>query len=258
MLFQQAVHQMILPVNTMTVAAAGSRRERLREATLAEIRAVARSLLVAEGTSAVTINAVARRMGMSGPALYRYYASQGELIEALTTDFFSELIETMRGAGRDPRADTPGRRILAISRALRGWAVQNPAEFAWLFASKVPASKISRCGPQSGSSGRAFGQVFLDQIVEIWETQRFPIPSLEDMAPSLAAQLHAYSERIDGRLPPEAVYVFLTCWTRLYGLLCMEVLNQISFAYDSLEPVYEECLQELCVLLDISYEPALE
>lgn len=231
------------------------RRARIREAALKEIRSIARRLLVAEGSAAVTINAVAREMGMSGPALYRYYSSQGELIDALTSDFYRELIAAMRTAAEHPAADTPGRRLLAISRALRGWANSHPAEFAWLFASRVPTSRIAQCGPHANDSGRAFCLVFLEQIVEIWQTQRFPIPSLEDMAPSLAAQLHAYSERIDGRLPPEATYVFVTCWTRLYGLLCMEVLNQISFAYTDLEPVYEECLQELCRLLDIPYEP---
>jgi Transcriptional regulator len=231
------------------------RRARLREAALTEIRSIARRLLVKEGSAAVTINAVAREMGVSGPALYRYYSSQGELIDALTSDFFRELIAAMRAAADHPAADTPGRRLLAISRALRSWANSHPAEFAWLFASRVPTSRIAQCSPDENNSGRAFCQVFLDQVVEIWETQRFPLPSLEDMDPSLAVQLHAYSEKIDGLLPPEAAYIFLTCWTRLYGLLCMEVLNQISFAYSDLEPVYEECLQELCRLLDIPYEP---
>jgi AcrR family transcriptional regulator len=45
-----------------------SRRERVRQATLAEIRAAARRLLIEQGSQAVTINAVAREMGMSGPA----------------------------------------------------------------------------------------------------------------------------------------------------------------------------------------------
>jgi AcrR family transcriptional regulator len=241
--------------NPVDAAVTMTRRERVRQATLKEIRSIARKLLVAEGVNAVTVNAVARAMGMSGPALYRYYGSQGELIEALTADFYCELIGTMRAAGEDRRADTPGRRLLAISRALRGWAIAHPAEFAWLFASRIPASRIARCVPQTEGSGRAFGQVFMDQIVEIWQLQRFPVPSLEDMAPSLAEQLRDYSQKIGGRLPPEAAYIFLTCWMRLYGLLCMEVLNQISFAFSDLEPVYEECLQELCRLLDVPYEP---
>lgn len=232
-----------------------SRRERAREATLKAIHSTARRLLVTEGNSAVTVNAVAREMGMSGPALYRYYGSQGELIEALTGEFFRELIETMRASAKQEWADTPGRRLLAISRALRFWAITHPAEFAWLFASRVPTTRIAKSDPKANDSGQAFGQVFLEQVVELWKTQRFPIPSLEEKDPSLAKQLQIYSDKIDRQLPPEAAYVFLNCWARLYGLLCMEVLHQIGFAYSDPAPLYEECLEELCRLLDIPYEP---
>src|SRR5699024_118700 len=77
---------------------ATNRRERIREATLIEIRTVARELLVRHGSSAVTINAVAREMGMSGPALYRYYASHEELVAAVTADFYRELGTVMEKA----------------------------------------------------------------------------------------------------------------------------------------------------------------
>lgn len=232
-----------------------SRREKLREATLEEIRSVARRLLVTRGGSAVTVNAVAREMGMSGPALYRYYSSQRELVEALRKDFYCELIDTLKTARDKSGAASPGSRLLAVSRALRHWAVAHPTEFGWLFASPAPRQTEAVCSLSANQTGRGFGQVFLEEFAEIWRTKRFPIPSLEDMAPSLASQLRAYSEKIDGLLPPEAAYVFLTCWTRLYGLLCMEVLNQFSFAYSDLEPVYEECLQDLCRMLEFAYEP---
>ena len=231
-----------------------TRREKLRETTLVEIRSVARRLLVAEGSAAVTFNAIAREMGMSGPALYRYYDSQADLVEALRVEFYGELIGEMRRAGEQEPTDRPGRRLLAISRALRAWAIAHRAEFSWLFASPAPVRGEPRCDPAASETGQAFGKVFLEQIVAIWQTQRFPIPNLEEMDPSLAAQLDAYSDKIGGCLPPEAAYVFLSCWMRLYGLLCMEILNQIGFAFSDLEPVFEECLQELCGLLDIPYE----
>lgn len=230
-----------------------SRKERQRDATLREIRQIARELLVADGNAAVTINAIARRMGMSGPALYRYYDSQAALIAALRTEFYLELIGAMRAAAELEPANMPDRRLLAICRALRGWAAANPTEFGWLFTRPAGAANPEETLAASCETGQAFGRVFLDQVVEIWEAKRFPIPSLEDMPPSIAVQLRAYSDRIGGRLPPEASYVFLGCWMRLYGLLCMEVFRQIAFAYTDMEPVFEECLQELCGLLEIPY-----
>lgn len=49
----------------------------------------------------------------------------------------------------------------------------------------------------------------------------------------------------------EAAHVFLSCWIRLYGLLCMEVLHQLDFAYSDLEPVSEECLRDLSAMIGL-------
>ncbi|WP_149561713.1 TetR/AcrR family transcriptional regulator [Streptomyces cacaoi] len=231
-------------------AGTSSRRERLRRATLEEIHTAARRLLVEQGSTAVTINAVARQVGMSGPALYHYYASHDELVGAVTADFFHELATAMEGA-RDARADAPvGERILAVCRALRAWASTHPAEFGWIFASPITPSN-RRPDSVRHQAGQRFEHVLLDLTVELWRTRPFPVPDLADLPESLREQLTAYSAAIDGRLPPEAAHVFLSCWTRLYGLLCMEVLHQLDFAYSDLEPVFEECLRDLADTLDL-------
>src|SRR5436309_5397370 len=68
-----------------------SRRDRQRAATLAEIKAAARRLLVSGGTSAVGLRAVARELGLTPPALYRYFPSHEALISALIADLYDEL-----------------------------------------------------------------------------------------------------------------------------------------------------------------------
>ncbi|OKI10017.1 TetR family transcriptional regulator [Streptomyces sp. CB02923] len=231
-------------------AGTSSRRERLRRATLEEIHGAARKLLVEQGSAAVTINAVARQVGMSGPALYHYYAGYGELVGAVTADFFRELAAAMEQA-RDAHTGAPvGERILAACRAMRAWASAHPAEFGWIFASPItPANRQ----PDSARrrAGERFEQVLLDLTVELWETRPFPVPDPAGLPASLREQLAVYSATLDGRLPPEAAHVFLTCWTRLYGLLCMEVLHQLDFAYSDLEPVFEECLRDVADTLGL-------
>lgn len=85
---------------------ATDRRQRLREETSRAIRAVARRLLVAHGAGAVTINAVARERGMSGPALYNYYVSHEALVSAVTADFYREPAQTP-AATPTPTPPTP-------------------------------------------------------------------------------------------------------------------------------------------------------
>ncbi|MEZ7125456.1 TetR/AcrR family transcriptional regulator [Nonomuraea sp. AD125B] len=227
-----------------------SRRERLRQATLEEIHAAARKLLVEQGSAAVTINAVARQVGMSGPALYHYYSGHDDLVGAVTADFFRELAAVMEQA-RDARADAPtGDRLLAACRAMRAWAIAHPAEFGWIFANPI-APPNRRPDSVRHQAALRFEQVLLDLTVELWQTRPFPVPDLAGLPASLREQLTAYSAAIDGRLPPQAAHVFLACWIRLYGLLCMEVLHQLDFAYTDVEPVFEECLRGLAAALDL-------
>ncbi|MBV2364526.1 TetR/AcrR family transcriptional regulator [Streptomonospora nanhaiensis] len=226
------------------------RRRRMREAALEEIHAAARRLLVEQGPAAVTINAVAREVGMSGPALYHYYAGHDELVGAVTAGFFCELAAEMERA-RDARPGAPaGERLLEACRAMRAWAVAHPAEFGWIFASPVaPAAR--RPDAERRQAGQRFEEVLLDLVADVWRTRPFPVPDPADLPASLRAQLTAYADSIGGRLPPEAAHVFLSCWIRLYGLLCMEVLHQVDFAYTDMEPVFEECLSEIAARLGL-------
>ncbi|GAA2061235.1 TetR/AcrR family transcriptional regulator [Streptomyces albiaxialis] len=223
---------------------APSRRDRQRQATLAEIHATTRKLLVERGSPAVTINAVAREMGISGPALYHYYAGHDALVGAVTAGFFQELTAAMEQA-RDAAPERPrGSRLLATCRAMRAWATAHPAEFGWIFAAPV-APPGREPDSERQLAGHRFERVLLDQVVELWNERPFPAPEPDGLEPSLRAQLEAHSESIDGRLPPGALHVYLGCWIRLYGLLCMEVLHQLDFAFTDLDPVFEEALRDL-------------
>ncbi|TDE58470.1 TetR/AcrR family transcriptional regulator [Nonomuraea mesophila] len=229
-----------------------SRRDRVRQATLAEIRAVARKLLIERGPAAVTINAVAREMGMSGPALYHYFSGHEELVGAVTADFFRELTAVVEAARDSCPPDRRGSRLLAACRALRGWAIMHPAEFGWVFASPI-TSKRRPDSPRE-LAGRGFEQVFLEEVAELWKERPFPVPAPGELHPSIHDQLRLYADSTGVDMPVEAVHVFLECWIRLYGLLCMEVLGQLSFAYSDLEPVFEDWLRELAPKLGIDYE----
>ncbi|MGP3917858.1 TetR/AcrR family transcriptional regulator [Nonomuraea sp. 10N515B] len=229
---------------------AQGRRARVRQATLAEIRATARRLLIEQGSAAVTINAVAREMGMSGPALYHYFAGHEELVGAVTVDFIRELTEAMETAREACPPGDHGRRLLATCRAMRTWAITHRAEFGWVFASPITGER--RPDSPRELAGHDFGQVFLEEVAALWKSRPFPVPA--ELEPSIREQLRAYTASPGHELPVEAVHVVLSCWIRLYGLLCMEVLNQLDFAYTDLEPVFEECLREIAPRLGLDYE----
>ncbi|MGH3203101.1 MAG: TetR/AcrR family transcriptional regulator [Streptosporangiaceae bacterium] len=96
------------------------RRERLRREMIDEIIGTARLLLEKDGPSAISVRAIARQVGVTGPAIYRYYPSLNALMSALSESVISELCAAVESA-----RDQSG----GMAREFRGWALDHPASF---------------------------------------------------------------------------------------------------------------------------------
>ncbi|MBZ4321071.1 TetR/AcrR family transcriptional regulator, partial [Streptomyces huiliensis] len=77
---------------------AATPRERYRTQVRAEIKQHAWEQIATAGASALSLNAIAKRMGLSGPALYRYFAGRDELITELVRDAYRSLADTVHAA----------------------------------------------------------------------------------------------------------------------------------------------------------------
>ncbi|MDZ3831884.1 MAG: TetR/AcrR family transcriptional regulator [Sphingopyxis sp.] len=227
----------------------GNRRQRVRENTVNEILTVARQLLADGGPEAVSNTAIARAMGMTTPALYRYYTNHQQLVGALTTRLYQELTDKVAAARATAPTANPAGPLLAMCRAMRAWALHFPVEFCFLFTNRSLATL-----DDAAEAGTAFGDAFLEELASIWNHSPFPVRALATLPPGLADQMEAYSKRIGNRLPAGGIYIFLNAWTRLYGVLSMEVLHQLEFALDDVGPFFEGQLQDICDVLDVRYE----
>ncbi|HEY1175547.1 MAG TPA: TetR/AcrR family transcriptional regulator [Phytomonospora sp.] len=217
-------------------AKAPNRRERVRNATVAEIKSVARDQLDANGPAAISLRAIARDMGMSAPALYRYFPSLEALLVALVVDLYDELRVYMEAAcDALPEKDYIGR-VLVAARSFRAWAVGHRPEFTLMFASvDLHADGSAHLDPQAEPHAAAtrfsqvFGRIFHDLYRQTDEERGFPlpIPEVPAMSPELQEELMRCSQTIGADVPMEFAYIFLTYWIRLYGVVAMEVHGQL-------------------------------
>jgi AcrR family transcriptional regulator len=235
---------------------AESRRDRLRAATVREISETARRILVDQGAEAVTLRAIAREMGMTAPALYRYFDSHGELLRHIVGDLFTELIGELHAAVEEvPRGDMSGK-FLAVSRQFRRWALANPREYALLFGAPVPgiAGKQEQAD-FAEECARRFGWTFMSLFLELWQKEPFPVVPDDEIDPALREQLRRYRDHIGVTLPLGAVRLFLQCWVRLQGGVSLDVFGHLDFALDDAEPMFELMLQDMSALLGLTYSP---
>ena len=247
------------------VVQAPSRRDRVRAATSQEIVQTARRLLIERGSAAISLRAIAREMGMTAPALYRYYASHEELIHHVIAAIFTELGDYLETAIRDTAraaaaadaaaADATAAKLITACQAFRTWATAHPAEFGMIFASPLPGIEMSHIDPLD-ECGFRFGLIFLGLFHELWQNKPFPVPADDELDPGLRAQLARYRRELGTDLPLGALQTFLRCWVQLYGTVSLETFGQLRFALDNSEPMFELMLGDLASMIGLEYPPA--
>jgi len=99
---------------------------------------VARDLMARDGNSSLNLRAVAREMGITPSALYRYYPSRDAILTALIVEAYDQVGEAVEHAIGAAPADRTATRILAGVHAFRRWAVDHPHEFGLIYGTPVP------------------------------------------------------------------------------------------------------------------------
>jgi AcrR family transcriptional regulator len=240
------------------------RRDRARIDTAREIKQTARQVLVEQGVDGLALRAVARAMGMTAPALYRYFTSREDLVDHVVADLYEELCDVLEGVRDQVDGATPGAQLLTVSRAFRRWATTHHAEFGLLFGSA--GERVLPRDAQPGAEDRPseiavrrFGGIFAALVARLYLQQGFPVPADDEIEPALQVQLHAWCEKLPVALPLGVMAVFLSCWIRLYGMVCMEVFGHLRFALDDAAPMFEAELKGLAAQLGVpeDYRPEI-
>ena len=234
-----------------------SRRERVREATLSEIKRIARQHLVEHGAAGVSLRAIAREMGMTAPGLYRYVSGIDALLVLITADMFDELADAIIEADSGFPEESTDQRILASLRAFRRWAVEHRTEFAVMFGPRTQLAPGVDVSPAL-EAGRRFGATFFTLFDRLLAEQRFALPDSEHITPELSHELRSFADTIGfsaPHIPVEAVSVLSSCWVRLYGVVCMETFRHLNFVMEDMEPLFESELRAVLTDLGVEYRP---
>jgi AcrR family transcriptional regulator len=199
-------------------------RERARAEITAAIKEEARKRLAEDGAAKLSLRAVARELGMVSSAVYRYYASRDELLTALIIDAYDAVGAAAEKAEETAPPGDPAAAWIAVCRAVRRWALDNPHEYALIHGSPVPgySAPEDTTGPAS-RVGLALIAVLRDAYAEGWlrePADPTPQPVAEDIGRLL--------ERLDAGLPAPVGARLVAAWAQLHGLVGFEVFGQFE------------------------------
>jgi AcrR family transcriptional regulator len=203
------------------------KRQDSREHIERQIVELGRQHLITHGAAGLSLRAIARDLGMVSSAVYRYVASRDDLLTLLLVDAYSELGDVVDAARVDAARVEAGpnwrAQLRAVARAVRRWAVAEPARWALLYGSPVPgyhAPADLTVGPGTRVAGALFGVVDAGIAAGDIDSSGSAAP------PPTAADFDGIRAEFGFTGDDTVVMKCLLMWAALVGAVSLEVFGQ--------------------------------
>ena len=211
-------------------------RERYRAQVRAEVKQAALAQLAQAGPEGISISAIGKQLGVSGPALYRYFASRDELLTELVIDAYHDLAGALTAATSRVSSHDPGASLEVFARAYRSWALAQPHRYRLLFGPPLPGYDAH--AQQLIDAAQKAMNLLLDILGEAADTEagdgaagdRAGAPPPQPLASQLAAWAQPHHPGIDPATALRAVLI----WSRMHGIVSLEIAG--NFASMGLDP----------------------
>ncbi|OKI39370.1 hypothetical protein A6A25_00970 [Saccharothrix sp. CB00851] len=209
------------------------RRERFREETKVEAKRIALEQPAEQGLAGISVNAIAKRMGVTGPAVYRYFKGREDLLDDLVRDAWHDLANTVE---ESVAAASGGERFRAFADAFRAWGVTQPHRYLLLFGTPLPGY---RAPPDTIMAAHRTMSALLGVLPHEGEaTARVVHSGRPARGPGGLA-------RRGGSAPPAVLLTGLRAFSRLHGVLSLEVTGQFGPMGIDPAPLYRAEVESL-------------
>jgi AcrR family transcriptional regulator len=201
-------------------------RARFRAQLRDEIKGIALRQLAESGPGGISMNAIGKELGVTGPALYRYFAGRDDLLTELVIDAYDDLAGALRAALAADRGRRGRRRLHVLLREYRAWALAHPERYRLLFGPPLP--RYDAHAERLVEAAQASMKLLLD-VLPAGDRSPAPRP-----ARRLAAQLAAWASAHGADVEPEPALRAVLTWSRLHGFVTLEIAgNFASMGLDS-------------------------
>ena len=200
-------------------------RERTRAEITRQILDAARRHLATEGASGLSLRAIARELGASSSAVYRYVASRDELLTMLIVAAYDAL-----GAAAEAQEAVVARENLAgrwsaVCDAVRAWALANPNQYALIYGTPVPGyvAPAATIAPAARVSS-----VLLGILIDAAGAERRTAATAEDNVPPAGQKaLEPVRSLVGPEVPDALLQRGLMAWAALFGTVSFELFGQL-------------------------------
>jgi len=211
---------------------------------LNEIKVTAWQQIAENGAAALSLRAIARALHITAPAIYNYYPSRDDLVTALIVDAFISMGDAQFAAVQSASAGGHGERLMALGLAYRQWAVTYPQRYQLIFGTPIPGyhAPLESTNPAASRSLAPLIGCF----EAAYEYGKLRTSQAQELPQSLRRQLDLL-----GQIHPVrhvfVLYTALTVWSRVHGLVSLEIGHQFPPCIEDIQAIYQlqlDCLIE--------------
>jgi AcrR family transcriptional regulator len=224
---RQLTRRQIIGVKPDTVQEprTGTRRERLRQAAIDDIKGCAWRQVATDGPSSVSLRAIAREMGMTSSAIYRYFDSREQLVQELIADGYASLADALEAADLGPAAaHGPMERFFHIARSYRRWAVEHSTEYGLIFGTAICEPDVD---PRVLEEHRRGVAVLFGVMIAGIEAGCIDLARVGPLPGTLERQLVRWQQSSGLPLAPEALAACLYIYAQLHGAISIELFQGV-------------------------------
>jgi AcrR family transcriptional regulator len=192
------------------------------------------------GAPALSLRAIARELGITAPAIYNYFPRRDDLVTALIVDAFNSLGESQKTSIQELPENELAARLTRLGLAYREWALAHPQRYLLIFGTPIPAYEAPVDITVPAASWSLVPLIETLQAISTAGRLRLDRPA--PLTPELRSMLEAWSQ-FTGGMNSEVLYSALVIWSRVHGLVSLELGNQMpSFITDPGEIYRREIL----------------
>jgi AcrR family transcriptional regulator len=194
------------------------------------IRETSWKLIAENGAAALSLRAIARELGITAPAIYNYFADRDALVTALIAEAFTSLGDSQSAILKRLPPDAHATRLATLGIAYREWAVAYPQRYQLIFGTPIPGYDADENVTLPAATWAL--SALIETLQAAFLAGRLRVDRSAPMQSGLTSMFSAWSEFAGGP-DVEVLYAALIIWSRVHGLVMMEIAGQMpSFISD--------------------------
>jgi len=183
------------------------------------------------GAAALSLRAIARELKITAPAIYNYFSSRDQLVTALIVDAFTSLGDSQKSALEAGQGRDAAENLVSLGVAYRKWAITYPQRYQLIFGTPIPNYEAP---DETTLPPAAWALMPLMQTIQdLFAQGRVRLESLDKVSKKLKPMLENWNAFVGGDFDIEALYLAYVVWSRVHGLVMLELGHQLpSFITD--------------------------